>query len=335
MPELNDIDVKENYIYKIDNKLLEILLKDHASNKNIIWATDNYESRGSGFLFKDQITVRNITGRNGLVIKPRIKKSQKEQTKRIKDKAEVFTPSWICNNQNNLVDNAWFSRENVFNMETGKTWKTNKDKIDFSNTGKSWKDYVESIRMEITCGEAPYLVSRYDTVTGEWLDLKDRIGLLDRKIRVIDENTDNEQDWLEWALKAFKSIYGFEWQGDSLLIARENLLFTFIDYYLNRFGKMPSTEILIEVAKIISWNIWQMDGLKYVVPESCKPCTTRQLRMFEEEQTECKGCLTNNNNQHVGVYCKIKDWKKNKSVKFIDLVKEKYNEENKNRTIDK
>ena len=326
MPELNDIDIKENYIYKIDNKLLEILLKDHSSNKNIIWATDNYESRGVGFLFKDQITVKSITGRNGLVIKPRTKKSQKEQTKRIKDKAEVFTPSWVCNSQNNLVDEAWFGIKNVFNTEyNNKKWQVNKQKIEFNN-GKTWQDYVESIRMEITCGEAPYLVSRYDTVTGEWLDLHDRIGLLDRKIRVIDENTDNEQDWLVWVLKAFKSIYGFEWQGDSLLIARENLLFTFIDYYLYRFGKMPSTEILIDVAKIISWNIWQMDGLKYVIPESCKPNTIRQLMMFDEENLrECKGCLTNDNAKHVGIYCKIKDWRKNKSVKFIDIVKQKGN----------
>ena len=31
--------------------------------------------------------------------------------------------------------------------------------------------------MEITCGEAPYLVSRYDAVTGEVINLKSRIGL--------------------------------------------------------------------------------------------------------------------------------------------------------------
>jgi hypothetical protein len=31
--------------------------------------------------------------------------------------AEVFTPSWICNAQNNLIDNTWFGRDNVFNKE--------------------------------------------------------------------------------------------------------------------------------------------------------------------------------------------------------------------------
>lgn len=28
-----------------------------------------------------------------------------------RDKAEVFTPSWVCNAQNNLVDNQWFGKK--------------------------------------------------------------------------------------------------------------------------------------------------------------------------------------------------------------------------------
>jgi hypothetical protein len=39
--------------------------------------------------------------------------------------------------------------------------------------------------MEISCGEAPYLVSRYDTVSGNIISVDDRIGLLDRKLRVV------------------------------------------------------------------------------------------------------------------------------------------------------
>ena len=222
------VDIKENYIYELDNKLLEILLKDHSSNKNIIWATDNYTIRGKGYYPYDNISLKSITGRNGLVIKPRVKKSKKEQNKRIKDKAEVFTPSWICNAQNNLIDEAWFGRKNIFNIENQehKSWEVINEKIIFPE-GKTWQDYVKENRLEISCGEAPYLASRYDTVTGEWLEPNARIGLLDRKLRIINENVDNEKDWYVWAVIAYKSIYGFEWQGDSLLIARENLLFTF------------------------------------------------------------------------------------------------------------
>ena len=40
------------------------------------------------------------------MIKPRIKKSKAEQIHRTKDKAEVFTISLVCNNMNNLVDEA-------------------------------------------------------------------------------------------------------------------------------------------------------------------------------------------------------------------------------------
>lgn len=278
----NKVVIKENYIYSLDDKLLEILLKDHSSNKNIIWATDNYKSRGNGYYEFDNMTLKAITGRNGLVIKPRVEKSQRERTKRIKDKAEVFTPSWVCNAQNNLIDNAWFDRENVFNTEKDKTWSVNCKKIIFPDD-KTWQDYVLSNRMEISCGEAPYLCSRYDTVTGKWIEVNERIGLLDRKLRVINENTEYEKDWFEWTVKAYKSIYAFEWQGDSLLIARENLLFTFIDYYVERFENYPINERLEEIAKILSWNIFQMDGLKFVIPNICKPVPKMQMSLFDDD----------------------------------------------------
>ena len=231
-------DVKENSILKIDAELLSVLLVDQSSKKNIIWATNDYSQRGEGYDFSAPITVLAITGHNGNVIKPRTEKSKREQQDRIKNKAEVFTPSWVCNKQNNLVDNAWFGRENVFNTETEKGWVATSDKITFPD-GKTWQDYVKANRLEITCGEAPYLTSRYDTVTGEYIDIKNRIGLLDRKLRVVSENVDSEPDWYTWALAAVKSVYGFDWQGDNVLIARENLLFAFIDAYNDKFGVPP------------------------------------------------------------------------------------------------
>lgn len=317
-----NIDIQENSIYEIDEKLLEILLKDRSSKKNIIWATDNYAMRGKGYQEYDHIAVKSITGRNGLVIKPRIKKSKREQQIRIKKKAEVFTPSWICNKQNNELDKIWFERENVFNTESGDSWKTNYKKIIFSDLPeKTWKDYVKQKALEITCGEAPYLASRYDTVSGEWIDIQDRIGALDRKLRVVGENTQTEDEWYEWVVKAYKSTFGYEWQGDSLLIARENLLFTFIDYYFDRFKKQPSNEQLIEIAKILSWNLWQMDGLKHVVPNSCKPIPKFQLSFFEdmEKPDECTGCEKGNSYKHTGIYCKIKNWKTNRTILFNNI----------------
>ncbi len=317
-----NIDIKETNIFKLDSKLLEALLIDHSSKKNLIWATDNYASRGVGYQSYDHITSNAIIKRNGSVIKPRVEKSKKEQASRVKDKAEVFTPSWICNAQNNLIDDAWFGKGNVFNTETDKGWIVNLERITFPE-GKSWQDYVKENRLEITCGEAPYLVSRYDTVTGNIIAIKERIGLLDRKLRVISENVDGEQEWVEWAKIAFKSVYGFDWQGDNVLLARENLLRTFIDYYTDKFGLSPITEYLIDFAEIISWNIWQMDGLKYVIPNSCKSVDETVYTLFGEEhhKMECEGCKTNTPNKHNGIYCYIMDWSTNKRVKFVSLIK--------------
>lgn len=305
----------------LDSKILEILLTDRSSGNNLIWATDSYASRGVGFQPFDYIDVNSVIGCNGSIIKPRVEKSKKEQSERVKSKAEVFTPSWICNAQNNLIDNAWFERENVFNIEKGKGWAINSEKISFP-VGKTWQDYVKENRLEITCGEAPYLVSRYDTVTGEEIPIKERIGLLDRKLRIVSENVDVESEWIEWAKIAFKSVYGFDWQGDNVLIARENLLRTFIDYYTDKFEHSPRYEHLIGFAEIVSWNIWQMDGLKYVIPNSCKFVDETIYTLFGEEhhKVECKGCKTNNPNKHNGIYCYIMDWSTNKRVKFASLI---------------
>lgn len=319
-----DIKENENYKYKLDSKLLAILLKDRSSKKNILWATDNYAHKGPGYQSSDEISVRAITGRKGGVVKPRTEKSKKEQANRIRNKAEVFTPSWICNKQNNLVDNAWFGTDFVFNEEKDKTWIATTEPIVFpTETGKTWQDYINDVRLEITCGEAPYLVSRYDTVSGDIIELPQRIGLLDRKLRVVNENTQTKEEWLKWALKSVQSTYGYDWQGDNVLLARENLLFTFIDYYKARFEKEPAAEILRKIAEILSWNIWQMDGLKFVIPESCRKAEERRCTGSgaAAEKQACPGCAKNDPFMHTGTYCVIKDWKANRKLTFVSLLK--------------
>ena len=67
-------------------------------------------------------------------------------------------------------------------------------------TGKTWQDYINDVRLEITCARAPYLVCRYDTVSGYMIELSQHIGLLDRKLRVVSENTQTEKEWLKWAI---------------------------------------------------------------------------------------------------------------------------------------
>lgn len=225
--------------------------------------------------------------------------------------AEVFTPLWICNKQNNLVDNVYFGREGVFNTEVDNhdgthTWIVNSDTIVFPE-GKTWRDYVKENRLEITCGEAPYLVSRYDTVTGEPIPVERRIGLLDRKLRIVSENCHASGEWLKAAQEAFQSTYGYEWQGDNLVLAREALLYTFIDYYRAKFGKDPLLKSLQYIAYIISWNIWQIDGLKGVIPNSCGERRIVVADLFGETETitQCQGCNNGDIRAHNGTYALI------------------------------
>lgn len=323
MPEKNCIDIKENELLKIDKELLELLLQDKTTGRNIIWATGNYTKHGAQYAFEKPILVELVTSRSGSIIKPRTQKSKTEQQQRVRQKAEVFTQSWICNVQNNLVDEVWFGRKNVFNIKENRFWKTTKEKIIFPETGnRNWKDYVCSTRLEITCGEAPYITSRYDTVTGQYIEVPERIGFLDRKLRVVNENTESRKDWLNWAFKAVQSSYGFEWQGDNVLIARENVLFTVAEHYQQKFNENLSVKDLIGFAKIIVWNIWQMDGLKFVVPNSCTEKEVIEQDLFETRiiSESCEGCKKNNPLKHNGIYCKIKDWKKNEIVRFVDLM---------------
>lgn len=329
-----NIDIKEDEIKSWGHNILETLLLDQTTGRNIMWATDDYCSLGDGYKFHDCITIDRICGENRDVIRPRISKSLNDKKKRIIDKAEVFTPSWLCNFQNNIADESWFGRRYVFNKDDveKKRWETFNSPIEFPEF-KTWTDYVAAQRMEITCGEAPYIVSRYDTTNGNFIPIKNRIGLLDRKLRVVGENTNTIAEWLKYAEIAYKSIYGFEWQGDSLLLAREALLISFVEYYQNKFQSLPQFEPLIHIANVISWNIWQMDGLKFVVPDSCHDEKTIHVGLFDtiEEIVHCEGCSKNNHFKHNGIYCLIKDWEEKdsetgeygKTIRFVDLLKKK------------
>lgn len=314
LPDSFDI----NKFYTTHREILTILLIDRTSNKNILWATDNYIKRGYKH---DSYIIDEAILQKRKIIKPRIEKSLTEQRKRSKDMAEVFTPSWICNKQNNLIDNIWFGYENVFNEEKDDTW-TPTEKVDFKN--KSFIDYIKDIRLEISCGEAPYLVNRYDMVTGETIPIDKRIGLLDRKFRVINENVIDKNEWINFSIEALKASYAYEFQGDNLFIARQNIFLSFIEYYYNRFDELPNIELLTEVATIISWNLWQMDGLKMVIPYSCKTTLIKTTNLFGDVETigcECIGCKKNDIYNHNGKYCKIMDWEKNKKIQFISMLK--------------
>ncbi len=298
------IDIREDYLLKKDS-LLDILLQDKTTGNTILWATDSYEQKGKKFASFAPITSDLVTGKNGKLIQPRSVKSKEEQLLRTRDKAEVFTPLSIVKQMNDACDSKRVTKNN-------------------------WQEYVGLLKLEITCGEAPFIVSRYDPVSDKQvlLPLANRVGFLDKKLSVVSKYCNTKEEWIKWAKIAFQSSYGYEWQGDSLLIARENLLYTFIDYYKDKFKKNPSLEHQKEIAEIIVWNIFQMDGLKYVIPLSCKTETITikgEVTLFGKEddrivEKPCAGCENKTAKNHNGTYVKIMNWKEDKIIRFVDIV---------------
>jgi hypothetical protein len=298
------IDIREDYLLKKDD-VLNILLQDKTTGNNILWATDSYDHKSKKYASLASITSDLVTGKNGSLIQPRAVKSKEEQILRTRDKAEVFTPLSIVKQMNDACD-------------TQKVSKTN------------WQEFVALLKLEITCGEAPFIVSRYDPVSDkqELLPLNKRVGFLDKKLSVVSKYCNTQEQWIKWTKIAFQSSYGYEWQGDSLLIARENLLYTFIDYYQAQFKETPNINLQKEIINIIIWNTFQMDGLKYVIPMSCKTqkVTIKGAEtLFGKEddrieEKKCEGCETKRAKKHNGVYVKLMDWVNNKTIRFIDII---------------
>ena len=250
--------------------VLKELLKDRTTRRNILWATDSYRALGEGFSPSDVIKPNVITHADSIII-PRVLKARAEQKQRTKGKAEVFTPVWVIKKQNDLVNEEY--------------------------TDRTLNQYLETMWLEITCGEAPYMCTRYDTVTGDAVPINERVGFVDRKLQRLSKEVDDKALWMEKARKAYRYSYGYEYQGDSLFLARENLIQTYIDYYVDKFGENPDESELKVIAKIISFNVFQMDGLKYTLPAVNEVAKDTMV--------------------------KIMDWKARRMISFVSLVQGK------------
>ena len=323
MKQDESADVLEDILHRKED-LLEILLLDHSKtwrtkNHNILWATNSYLHHKPN----EEIQIPDITNENSKLIKPRIVKSKQEQKIRVHEKAEIFTPKDVVHEMNEKID---------WNLGH---WPAKDD---------NWQQYIQEKRLEISCGEAPFIVSRYNAANGKKvLKVSQRVGFLDKKLQVINEFCENKRDWIYWTTIAFQSSYGYEWQGDNLLLARENLLYTFIDYWNDKFPKdrinlertvsEEKMQLLLKIAEIISWNIFQMDGLKYVIPMSCTNVTIYEdllpidIALGKKpkiiKQDICPGCKTGDIFKHSGKYVRIMDWEKGKTIRFVDLLKDK------------
>ena len=302
------INIQDDIIRLDSMGLLSKLLVDKTTGKNIMWATDAYAELGPRYERNEQISVSLFTGGNKGIIKTRARKEFEQQTKRTRQRAEVFTPLWVCNYMNNYADEQWFGRTDVFNKDGVPT-----DRVEF-NDNQSWMEYVDSKRLEITCGEAPYLVSRYDVASGEIIPVEKRIGILDRKIRVVTENTDTYETWIAGVTRAYQATYGYEFQGDNLLIARINLIMTLFENSEIVWNRQPSLKEINTIINIITWNLWQMDGLTGTIPFRKAQEQFQQMDLFgllgmEEEKKE----------DEPQPLCRIFDWRSNKSLTYESM----------------
>lgn len=295
--------------------VLDTLLKDHSTGKNIIWATDPPEELQTVMYEpvtdRSQITTQQLGLTHYEVVLPRMMKQTDTQQQRTRKKGEVFSPAWVCNKMNNALDADWFrglgagESAGQFTVELPQGWQTVETPVQFpayKGRTPAWVQYVQSRRLEVTCGEAPFLASRYDAATGEMIPVARRIGILDRKLRVVSENAATEDEWRKYATHAVQSTYGYEYQGDNLLLARVNLLLTYAEHLQARWQRKPTKEELQPIANIISWNLWQMDGLHLSVPGGKPQPEAEQLDLFSMFGAAEPQLPT--------VSCKVKNWRK-------------------------
>ena len=252
--------------------VLDTLLKDRSTGKNIIWATDPPKELQTVMYEpvtdRSQITTQQLGLTHYEVVLPRMMKQTDTQQQRTRKKGEVFSPAWVCNKMNNALDADWFrglgAEENAgqFTVELPQGWQTMETPVQFPACGgktPAWVQYVQSRRLEVTCGEAPFLASRYDAATGEMIPVARRIGILD-------------------------------------------LLLTYAEHLQARWQRKPTKEELQPIATIISWNLWQMDGLHLSVPGG-KP-------QPEAEQLDLFSMFGAAEPQPPTVSCKVKNWRK-------------------------
>ena len=75
-----EVDILEDSIFQFSPELLNTLLKDHTTSRdemqrNIFWATSDYEHLGKEYQYNSPILPHLITGDNGHIIMPRVLKS--------------------------------------------------------------------------------------------------------------------------------------------------------------------------------------------------------------------------------------------------------------------
>ena len=269
--------------------LLDKLLLDKTTGKRIMWATDAYTALGSRYGRNEEITPELITGPNASVIKTAPGRRWSSSPAGHGSMGKSPRPCGCA------------GRCAATPMRCGTAKPAGKSMW----TPACWRSLA---------GRPPFLVSRYDVETGEVIPVLDRIGLLDRKLRIVNENTQTEEDWLKWVFRAFHATYGYEFQGDNLLIARVNLLMTFEEYLWERWRRKPTLSEYGKLITVIVWNVWQMDGLHGTIPYSTAEEEFRQFNLFE-----FLDMVSGPDDENKQLRCRVYNWLGGGSVEYSAL----------------
>ncbi|WP_207279537.1 Eco57I restriction-modification methylase domain-containing protein [Corynebacterium mendelii] len=215
--------------------MLAQLVADHTTGRPIVWGAG---AATAGYRAGDPVTVAAARG-----IVPRAEKHRRLKTGRTKQSAEVFTPRWVVNRQLDLVDKQWAQTAAAHH---------GRDRAE---------SYLHAHWVEITCGEGPYLVGRSDAVTGDAVPVEQRAGILDRKLRLVASVPHTPAEFFRLVCTAVSTCHGFDINGDSLLLARVNMLAGAAEWIDHVLGTAPTEDQLVTLAGMISRNLVQTNVL--------------------------------------------------------------------------
>lgn len=222
---MNDIQTAINQLY--DARLLWDILRDHTTGDSITGEDG------------EPLKINDIVGEQPIhPIIPRWQKAKEAQAARTRKRAEVYTPSWVVGKMVGAID---------------------------TEAPMDWREYLRTTWLEITCGEGAYITTRYEMDSGAPIPEPERVGILDRKLRLLREHLSEIGERPSTA-DVVRTVYGYEYQADSLLIARINALLTIAEHIQLLTGR-PINRCEVESAiGDIARNLWQMDGLTDCIP---------------------------------------------------------------------
>lgn len=248
----------QSYLQEFDDLILDILLRDKTTGKPLVFPPDQTSGRPSPFLgLEDLYGVQ----------------SQKDMP----DEAEEVQTLCSWNRKLNQLDEVWFQRSGVFNTPTAEGWIPAADPVYFEDPFH-WKKYVNQ---QIYVPDLDWGAALTFAGTSENLPLNERMGQLDRELRLVNENVRSQQEWQKRTSTMLARMLGCAKDPIRLFRARLCVLETCREAFQARFGHLPSARDEKALAHIVARNLFQSEDELNTVPFQ-EMEETLQLSLFEE-----------------------------------------------------